>query len=63
MDDEAQITALSRWSREPQAARARRWAEHLMGDEAEERLQKQADEHEAAAAEIEQSQPTSPELP
>jgi hypothetical protein len=33
-----------------QAARARRLAEHLFGDEAEERLQKLADELEAKAA-------------
>ena len=46
-----------------QAARARRWAEHLMGDEAEERLLKLAYELEATAAAIEQSQPTSPGLP
>jgi hypothetical protein len=46
-----------------QAARARRWAEHLMGDEAEERLRKLADELEATAAAIEQSQPTSSGLP
>ena len=46
-----------------QAARARRWAEHLIGDEAEERLRKLADELEAAATAIEQSQPRSPGLP
>ena len=36
-----------------QAVRARRWAEHLIGDEAEERLRKLADELEATAAAIE----------
>ena len=46
-----------------QAVRARRWAEHLIGDEAEERLWKLADELEVMAAAIEQSQPTSPGLP
>ena len=46
-----------------QAARARRWAEHLIGDEAEERLWKLADELEVMATAIEQSQPTSPGLP
>jgi hypothetical protein len=46
-----------------QAARARRWAEYLIGDEAEERLRKLADELEAAATAIEQSQPRSPGLP
>jgi hypothetical protein len=42
-----------------QAARARRWAEHLIGDEAEERLRKLADELEAAAAAIDERQQAS----
>ena len=59
------LTATTARQRRPNYGNRRRgrcWAALLIGDEAEELLRKLADELEATAVAIEQSQPTSPGL-